>query len=354
MKRLPGFVKTHKRLSIIILVGIIIVGFVFWPKPPPPLEVQAVKKGDLTETLSTSGSIISLNSVDLTFSSPGKVVYLGVGKGDPVKKGQVIASLDQRSVQKNLEASLKDYSKQRNTFDQTKSDKSAATPNDAVNDSIKRILQNNQYDLDKAVISVELQTLAREQSVLTTPISGIVTRADISSTGVNVTAATTFTVADPTHLIFRIEVDEADIGKVRPAQQIKVILDAYPNQTIPLTIDSIDFATHKTDTGGNAFYIEANLPDNIDLAYRIGMTGDGEIILSEATDVKTIPLASIADEKYVYVKTKDGFEKREVKLGISSDTDTEVLSGLDVGEQVAVDPSAAETQTKSKKKIGLF
>jgi RND family efflux transporter MFP subunit len=354
MKRLPGFVKTHKRLSLVILGLIIIIGSFLWPKPPAPLETQAVKKGDITETLSTTGNIISQNSVDLTFSSPGKLVYLNAKKGDAVRQGQVIATLDQRTVQKNLESSLKDYSKERNTFDQTRSDKNAPTPNDAVNDSIKRILQNNQYDLDKAVISVELQTLAKEQSVLTTPISGIVTRADVSSPGVNVGATTTFTVADPTHLIFRIEVDEADIGKVRPGQQIRVILDSYPNQPMLLTIDSIDFATHKTDTGGNAFYVDADLQDNSDLTYRIGMTGDGEIVLSEATDVMTIPLSSIADEKYVYVKTKNGFEKREVKLGISSDTDSEVQSGLQEGDQVAIDPAAAELRTNNKKKLGIF
>src|SRR4029079_18993624 len=103
MKRLPGWIKTHKRLSIILLAILIILGVIFWPKPPAPLEIQAVKKSDITETLSSTGTIISQNSVDLTFSSPGKLVYLGAKKGDAVKEGQVIARLDSRTVQKNLE-----------------------------------------------------------------------------------------------------------------------------------------------------------------------------------------------------------------------------------------------------------
>src|SRR4030067_1300152 len=100
--------------------------------------------------------------------------------------------LDQKTDLKNLKAELIDYSKKRNEFEQTQEDNQNRTPTQALNDEMKRILQNNQYDLDKAINSVELFDLAKQNLVVTTPISGIVTRADVKSAGVNVSATTTF------------------------------------------------------------------------------------------------------------------------------------------------------------------
>ena len=74
---------------------------------------------------------------------------------------------------------------------------------------MKRILQNNQYDLDKAINSVELFDLAKQNLVVTTPISGIVTRADVKSAGGNVSAQITITKVDPQNLVFECDVDVA-------------------------------------------------------------------------------------------------------------------------------------------------
>ena len=94
--------------------------------------------------------------------------------------------MDERTVQKNLEIALIDYSKQRLTFDQTLEKNQNRTPAEALNIDMKRILENNQFDLDKAIKSVELSDLAKQDSVLTTPISGIVTRSDVETAGVNI------------------------------------------------------------------------------------------------------------------------------------------------------------------------
>lgn len=348
------FIWKHKKLLLFLAILFVVLLIIFWPKKTPPIETQTAKQTNIVASLSATGSVDSTTSVNLNFLAAGKLVYLGVKKGDVVKKGQTIAILDQRTMQKNLESALRDYSKQRNTFDQTKENNQNRTPEGALTDSMARILEDNQYDLDKAVISVELEDLARQQSVLTSPIAGIVTRVDVLATGVNVATTTTFTIADPKQLVFKMDIDEADIGKIRSGQPVTVTLDAYPDKTLDLTVSSIDFATHTTDTGGDAYTVEAALPDNSDLAYRIGMNGDAEIITSKRDDVVTIPLASIQDDKYVYVKTKNGFEKRKVKLGIQNDTDAEATSGVNAGEQIALSPDDAQKLVGSKKKFIFF
>jgi HlyD family secretion protein len=203
---------------------------------------------------------------------------------------------------------------------------------------MKRVIQNNQYDLDKAVVSVELQDVAKQQSVLTSPINGILVRADAATVGTTVGATTVFSVIDPTSLVFGMDVDEADIGKVAVGQPVKVNLDAFPDKTSQYPVDRIDFVSHTTTNGGNAFTVEVKLPASSVSQYRIGMNGNADIITAERDNVPTIPIASVVDGKYVYLKKPTGFEKRAVTIGLQNDVDAEVTNGLREGDLIAVQP----------------
>lgn len=338
------FFIVHKKITIaciILLVGISIYRFTR-PSAAQQVQTQTVKRQNLTQTLAVTGSVDSLKSVNLTFIAGGKLVYLGVKQGDHVKAGQTIAMLDQQTMEKNLESALQDYNIQRNTFDQSYADNNAKTPNDALTNTIKRVLQNDQYNLDKSVIAVQLQNIAQQQSVLITPINGIVTRADVDTAGVDVTPTTTFTVTDPNSLIFKMEVDEADVGNVKVGQPVSLTLDSYPDETLHLKVNSIDFASHTTSTGGTAYYVKTSLPTKPNETYRIGMNGNANITLHKVTNVMTIPISSVIDDTYVYVKKGNKFVKQKVKLGLANDTQQEVISGLQVGDKVALDPTQAE------------
>lgn len=333
-----GFIKRHKKLSFVVFIALaIILVLLFRPKNSNAITTETVKRGDIVKSVSATGKIDADSKVDLTFQAGGKLIYLGVKKGDKVSAGQVIATLDQATVEKNLKAALLAYSQQRNTFEQTLDNNNAKTINDAPNSTIKRILQNNQYDLEKAVNSVELQDLARQTSVLTTPISGVVTRTDVNTTGLNVTAATTFSVVDPTSLSFLMDVDETDIGNIKEGQDIDVSLDAFPNKNLKLTVSRIDLVSHTTSSGGNAFTVKATIPS--DETYRVGMSGNGDIIISSKKDVLSIQTSDVLDDNYVYVKTGNKFEKRKIELGLQSDIKSEIISGLSEGEAVAIDPT---------------
>ncbi len=339
MSKIFHFLTHHKKLSLVALIIILLIGFLLWPKPAKPVLTESASVQNIEKTVSVTGNIEADNTVNLSFQIPGTLIYLAAKLNDTVKANQEIAGLDQRIAQKNLQTALLTYSGQRNTFDQTiYNNGGTANPVDAVNDSLKRVLQDNQYDLNKAVASVELQDLVRQESVLTTPISGIVTRADASTAGVNVTPATVFTITDPNSLNFKMEVDEADIGQVAPGQKVSVSLDAFPNDSLSLTVNKIDFVSHTTTSGGDAFYVQAKLPT--DKNYRVGMSGNADIIVASKKQVLTIPESSIFDDTYVYLKSNKSYVKRKVGLGLQSDTLSEVTSGLSSGDIVAVDPSS--------------
>lgn len=328
------YLWSHKKFSLILFAISAVIIYFLWPKPPAEIETVKVKRSKIIQSITASGTVTSEYLVNLSFLSSGKLAYLGAKKGDEVVAGQTIATLDQRSLRTSLRQTLEDYSIQRNQFDETLEDNQNRKPTDALDSEMKRILENNQNNLDKAINSVELQNLIIEQSVLSSPINGVVIRADTSVAGLNITPTTIFTIADPNSLVFNTEIDEADIAKIVLDQSLNVTLESFPDRVIPLTVSMIDFASHVSESGANVYSVKATLPT--DSNYRIGMSGDAEIILSEKVNTLTIPLSSLIDDSHVYVKRDKIFEKTKIMTGLQSDTEIEVIKGLNEGDIIAL------------------
>lgn len=344
LKKLAFWPWNHKRITLGILFLALLI-FIFYPRPKPPVPTTILTQKTFVESVSVSGSIVAKKSVNLTFPISGKLAYVGVKKGDSVVLGQTLATIDEQTAEKNLRASLIAYSLQRNTFDQTQDNNQNRTPDQSLNDAMKRILQNNQYNLDQAVNSVELSDLAKKQSVLWTPIAGIVTRADTEIAGPDATAgSTTFTVTDPSSMALDMDVDQADIGKITTGQHVTVVLDAYPNETLNAQVTQMDFVSHTTSNGGNAFTVEIQLPTNTDNKYRVGMNANADIILLQKANVLSVPLSSIVNDSYVYVQTPRGFRKQKIVVGLQNDTDAEALGGVAKGDTIALDTTEAAKQ----------
>lgn len=333
-KNALGFIKSHKKLSLLLFIIFIVIIYFLFPKGPKPILTEKVSFKDIVKTVSVTGKIDAENSVNLSFQTGGKLIYLGAKKGDTVTKGQAIASLDKLDLEASFRQAQQDFVAAKAASDQFYDNSRNET--ESYDEKIRRTAldaaQNKAYD---QMMKVQ-QSL--NNSTLYSPIEGILTRSDVESVGVNITAATVFTVTDPASLDFKMEVDESDIGQLKENQNVSVLLDAFPDETLNLKVDKIDFVSHTTSTGGNAFYVEANIPEIKN--YRVGLNGNADIITAERKNVLTVSLSSVEDDLYVYVKANNKFEKRKVKLGIQNDTLAEIQSGLSEGEIVALDSSS--------------
>ncbi len=327
-------ISSHKRLSIVILVLILILGYFLFPKNQKPVLTENASIKDVIKTVSVTGKIDSDNSVNLSFQTGGTLDYLSIKTGDTVKKGQLIASLNKDELWAS--------------FRQTQQSFTAAK---AASDKYYDGHKNNTESFDEKIQRTALdaaQNIAYDNMVKTqkyisnsnlySPIDGIVTRADVNTAGVNITPVTVFTITNPKSLVFKLEVDQADIGQVEIDKDVQVSLDAFPNNILNLTVGKIDFASHITSSGGAAYFVEANLPINSN--YRMGMSGNADIIISEKKQVLTIPESSITSDNAIYKQTGKGFVKTHVKLGLQNDILAEVQSGLSVGDAVAIDPGS--------------
>ncbi len=342
MKKIIAFVKKHKILTAFILVILLVA--IGWPTtkkvttgPEEIYETAKVQKEDLIDSVFASGTLQAENQVELKFQTSGLLTWVGVKEGDQVKKWQAIASLDKRELEQSLLKTLRDYAKERNDFEESSQ---VTYKDEIITETIKRILEKNQWDLDKAVADVEIKNLAIKLATITSPIEGIVTHADVSVAGVNITPATaTFTIADPSKMKFVANVDEADIGKVKVGQKVILVLDAYFDQEIEGEVAKVSFASVATKGGGTAYPIEVYLPENEELQFKVGMNGDLEIVLSEIKEALSIPSEAIAekkDKKFVRGIKGRQIKEVEVETGLATDIRTQITKGLNEGETIIV------------------
>ncbi|MCL5435162.1 MAG: efflux RND transporter periplasmic adaptor subunit [Patescibacteria group bacterium] len=324
----------HKKISLVAIVILIVLGYFLFPKSQKPILTQNASIENLVKTVSVTGKVDSDNSVNLTFQTGGTLDYLGVKVGDTVKKGQLIASLNKDNLWAAFRQAQADFTAAKAASEQYYSGNTNAT--ESYDQKVKRTAldaaQNKAYDnmviAQKAVSNFNLYS----------PIDGILTRADINTVGANVTALTVFTVTDPSSLAFKLEVDQADVGKVTLGQKVKIVLDSFPDKTLIESVDKIDFITHATTSGGNAYYVKSFLP--VDSKFRVGMAGNADIIVATKENVLTIPASAVLDDNTVYKKQNGKYVKTKVKIGLQNDTLSEVISGLSEGDTVAVDPSS--------------
>ncbi len=334
-KKPLSFIKDHKIISAVLIIVIVVIGFVIKPKPAAVLETQTIKYSDIIQSVSVTGSVDSTSSASLTFQTLGQLTYVGARVGESVYKGQIIASIDSTKLQANLRQAWQDFNAAKavveQVYDQTKR-ATDLTFAQKVTQTAAEATQNNAYD-DYIIARKQLA-----DSSLVSPLNGSIIRADAIIPGADVSTTTTYQVADSKNLLFKMDVDEADVSKIKIGQQVRIVLDSFPNDTITLTVSSIDFSSHTTSTGGNAYTIKTDLLDNADKLYRIGMNADAEIILAEKKNILTVSNFAI-DGNSVYVKTSSGIVKKTVKLGFKNDSDSQIVSGLSEGDIVILQPS---------------
>jgi len=203
------------------------------------------------------GSIASDQILKLRFPSSGKISQINFSVGQRVKKGQLLARLDQEERQTYLDRTLKQYEKVRADFEE------------------KTKKELNEFDriqvqagLDISVKNVELAKLDLEAANLYAPSNGIVVEADPSAVGMNITpAAYTITLLDPDTLYFEVPVAEKDLSSIQIDQPVEIELTSYPDKTITGKVIRIGFAPQK-----NKYPVAVSIEGEKE-HLRLGLTG---------------------------------------------------------------------------------
>lgn len=330
------FAKKHWKLLLIL--GVIFGGLSFWryqknKASHQDLQFVSPQRQNLTKYLESSGKVEAKEKARLRFIAGGKVVYIGAQEGEWVEKWQTIATIDQATLQKQLQKDLNLYMQERWDWEETQDDIRYR----ALDTTERRTVDQSQWDLDNTVLDVEIRDISIKNTVLSSPFSGILTHSPTAVAGVQVLSTDYFEVVNPASLVFRAEVDEADISLVKPGQKTEIVLDAYPDDTIETYVSYVSY-TSTQSTSGTVFVIEMPISAS-DLEYfRIGMNGDVKLVLDTRNDVLSIPIETTRqedDKTVVDVKTEgENYETREIETDLETDDEYEVVSGLSEDDQI--------------------
>lgn len=145
-------------------------------------------------------------------------------------------------------------------------------------------------------------------------------------------------VADVNSLRVKADIDELDIGRVSVGQAVTVTLDAYPGVKLPGKIDKLaPGATQKQ--GSTVYQATISFGKSEGVVPREGMAASVDVTAQRKDGVLLIPnraIETIGDREYVTIPQGNTTRKVEIEAGLSNNTDTEVISGLNEGQAVVV------------------
>jgi RND family efflux transporter MFP subunit len=155
---------------------------------------------------------------------------------------------------------------------------------------------------------------------------------------------TLITLPDLTKLMADVSVHESDVDKVKPGQRANIVLDAFPDVT--LTGEVLKVAPLPDQSKGwfnpdlKVYKTEVAI-DGVHDFIKPGMSAKAEILVDHIKDALIVPNHVVANrlgKKVCYVSTSFGSEQREVQTGQYNDAFVQILSGLQAGEKVLLNP----------------
>jgi RND family efflux transporter MFP subunit len=333
------YIKRRAKLlfGVAILTGI---GFIVSTRiqgNSPKVTTVAPEYQDIVEKLDISGNVDAHEKANLRFAAPSKLTWLRIKEGNTVKKWQAIAGVDARQLQKQLEYNLNLNSIQFRTTEGVMDANDRYDPT-GLTETQRRALESSELQLRNTVLNTEIQDIAVKNATMVSPIDGIVTQIDQPNVGATVLVTDMIQIVNPTSVYFAVIVDEADIAKVVASQAATIVLDAYSAKSLRSEVETIAYTPSQSQNGGLGYKVNLTLPGEIvEMPYRLGMSGDANIILRQKTNVLSVSTDAIVErqgEQSVQVLRNGKPEKRVIETGISDGNFTEVVAGLTTDDQV--------------------
>jgi HlyD family secretion protein len=370
----------RKRLFMLgggaLLVLIIIIASIAKSGPKgEEVEVQKVKRGEIAPTVTADGTITAKDTVNISSQVMGEIVAIPFKEGDRVKKGDLLVQINPDTYQRDVASAkasldsaqvalrLSDVSLAQRQLDWDRAQDLFA----------KKIYSTQQRDdaklaLDQARLSAEQARTNVAQSrayyqkaqdnlaktTMRSPIDGVITavNAKEGETAVmgtmNFAGTVILTVSDLSQIITEVMVDEVDFPRLKLGQPATVTVDALNGKQYEGKVVEIGASAQAATSGAQSnirqFKVKvAILSPDEDL--RPGITARVKLIADKREGVLSVPIGAIRTEEkegnqifFVFVADKGKVVKKVVTVGLSDDLNTEIVSGLQEGDEVITGP----------------
>jgi RND family efflux transporter MFP subunit len=350
-----------KRLFIItaLLIFAVAAGGYYYLKPVeapkkrnaslPGATVRAERR-DIRFNIDVTGDVSPAQQVEIKPEVSGRIMQLHTVAGQQVKKGDVLVELDDRDLRTERQGALIDIERAKLVVERTKADFErgeglfeAKLSSQEKFDSISNDLAMAENALSKAQRSLQSVDDKLTKTRILSPTDGTVLTLPVVE-GQVVTAAASvnsgtslMTVANLSNLIVVTQINQVDVAKLSVGQKLSLTMEALKEPPMTATIRFIaPVATTKNSIKG--FQVEASI-ENPSPRLRPGMTVNLSLPLDSAENAVSLPVNAIftdGDDKVVYVRRGLRTEKRKVQLGVTNYFYTQILSGVEPGEEVSL------------------
>ena len=221
-------------------------------------------------------------------------------------------------------------------------------------EDLTEAIQSAAETLRSAELNMDNLQEAMNNYTVTSPISGTIIEKNAKAGDALTAGADLCTIYDLSYLVMVINVDELQVSDVSVGQSVQVTADAVPDKTYTGTVTRVSMKG--SSKGGTTPYPVTVRIDETE-GLRPGMNANAEIVIAEAKNALAVPNAAIVRGGYVLV-TKDspsaanadpdmtapeGYVYVPVKIGVSDDDYTQIISGVTGNDTVAYDPSSVST-----------
>ncbi|MDD8015776.1 MAG: efflux RND transporter periplasmic adaptor subunit, partial [Acidobacteriota bacterium] len=379
-------------LAVLFIIGlIIIINLRSQREKTIKVNIDKVKKQDLTSIISASGEIKPKKNVNISAQVPGRIIKIGVKEGDEVKTGDFLMKLDSTQFEANSERDralistfkadliqaearlLKDknsYERQKKLYDEELVSKdqleTAKVQYDISNAQLKAI----RFQIEQAQASLRSSLDNLNKTTYVSPIDGIITSLRVEEGEVaiigtmNNPGTVLMTIADLSVMEVEVEVDETDVVGVKLGQTAHIRVDAFPSVVFSGRITEIgSSALQKAATTAQEskdFKVVVTLEDPPQ-KLKPGLSASADIVTAEKKDVLAVPIASLVlrektgkdpaptdpkEEEGVYIVENSRVKFQPVTKGITGGMMIEVTAGLNESQEIVSGPYSALRELK--------
>lgn len=386
MANIMSALGKRKKLAWAVVIVLIAGGSYWWYSKSKSTtnKVQYVtataEKGTLTSSISASGNVIVDQSSNIDPTITGTVADLAIAVGDSVKKGQFLfnivngdltvsvakstASLRQAkdSVESSgidVKSAKADYGAAKKKEDKTPgtyTDKQLGVMKDQIDTAEDKVTEaEKNYAATQADYSNTLTEAGKRK--VTTPLDGTVNSVnikngdDLSKVSSGSSRQVPIIIGNLGTMKAQVQVNEVDIANVSIGQKVMMKMDALNNFETSGKVEKMD--SLGTVTSGVVTYNVTIDFDSLDSRIKPQMSISSSIITAVKQNVLTVPSSAVKSQSgNMYVEVLNGAtpEQKNVTVGASNSTDTEIVSGINAGDKVVtqtINSSSASSASSS-------
>lgn len=357
--------KKFMKIAVLVLITIVFIGtfvFLYQKSQPEKVSYQVLKAEtkDLVQTTVATGKIEPRDEVEIKPQISGIIAEVYKEAGQTVKEGEVIAKVKVIPELGTLNAAesrvrLAEMNGKQAEIDLERMEKlyqGKLVSNEEYEKTLlaakqaREELQAAKDNLEIVKEGITKNSASFSSTLIRSTITGLILDVPIK-VGNSVIMSNTFndgttiaTVADMSDLIFRGNVDETEVGRIREGIPVKITLGALQNMKFDAVLEYISPKSTENN-GANQFEIKAaiDVPDSVTI--RSGYSANAEMELQHVDGALTVPESAVefsGDSTFVYVLTDSvpdqKFKRQQIITGISNGIDTEVKQGLKSGDKV--------------------